>query len=942
MDLPGKIDRDALSRARGKYKSSVNLDMGLMLNIEDQDAFMQSTAYDQSASAQESSADEAVRKELLASGGTAAAKAYYQGQGLGYGTSIFPEERIAAAEAYRSAAMHAQQQEMLKRQIANPALTGARHPPSAANNPAFLAVNSRKNGSARGSTSSTSALSSGSSSLSPHPARASLGAAFEQASRDSSPAAVSTTDKPGQSNSALTTDSISSEGHATNTADKSPAPSIKSKRRTFLGLTSKSTDKVDKVGKKSRRASSVSVNAGADESTDGDGTVRRRRYPNTRELNVLAAQLANEAAVEKQMEQWGAYSPSDPYGGGLSGAPSGSRTPADRNGGSAGPSTSLSSQSLSSMPGAFQPFTPPFANEARSRDSPASSAGPSSPRMNGVELPTAASFARHNYSKNASASPSVTQKANISSMPSEMLTGLGHGPYPFVAQDPMAGSGDLHSASVSGDVTPMNGRRASTGLSPGVASGNGSRKTSVLSMTMHDPEAEMQGLTKLPKSGKSTPWGSRAQSRAPSRAPSRAVSPRTSGTNLRESAMKELNHLPTSGASNINLAGLTNAARRRSRASTSNDEKRSSAGGGSGTETASSNAGNSGNGVSTAAPPMPTSMSLPPVAAANPASVTTTPAVERPADNEVSKAAERLAGAAPAAKASKATLSPDPDNAAGTQRGAGGTGSSKEKRSNARLSLFAAFGKSRENVSAGSGSRNKDGGDARQSVSSSTTNGQGAGVDAPSGITRTQSPARPPRSASRPAGGSTAERAQGVKDNGASAASKQPPAARKGPTPPSGKTGTESSASPSKRPGIKRFLSRFSSSSDANSGKAGGGGADAPPLPAGAAKEHRGQTTSTGTIKAGPTSTVAARATPSRADRSDVSSSSRDSHGQQSSATSVSTQATTPSAVGVGAGADYALTPRDVDAADMYGGGDGADQDKMSHVSRSGPVVAGR
>lgn len=938
MDLPGKIDKEALSRARGKYKSGVNLESGLMLNLADEDAFMQSSTLEDPAP-ETVSANDAARNDLLASGGTAAAKAYYQGHGTGYGSTIFPEQQIAAAEASRAAAFTAQQQESLRRQLQQP-----RSPPSAAaKNPTLLAANGhlRKSGPAqRGSTSSTSVLSSGSSSLSPHPERSSLGAAFDTKSRDSSPATKSAQPANKSANGATlsagetTTDKApSSDGGHSNensqSADKSPAASIKSKRRTFLGLSSKSTDKVDKIpgGKKSRRASTVSVNTETQDGDTADGSVRRRRYPNTRELDILAAQLAREAAIEQHMpqlaqsgSQWGSASPS------------GSRTPADRR----SPGSLPSTQSLASMPSAFQPFAQPFARN----DSPASSAGPSSPRFNGgAELPGPTHFVRAGLTKSPSASPSVTQKANISGMPGDMLTGLGHGPYPFVAQDPLASSGDQNgSSSVSGDATPNHGRRGSA---------PGSKKTSVLSMTMHDPETEMQGLTKMPKSGKGTPRGTPWGSRVPSRAPSRAVSPRSSNTNLREAAgspkqqqgqgQQMLNQLPTSGGSHINLAGLTGL-RRRSQGSSSEERGKVSV---------------DGSGMSSGA----TGVVVPTPVAEHPASAVQTPAVEAqrsvdgpstassvvPSGVQTGSTTPRAAPSgkqpapspSPVSPTSQTTLSP-----ARADQQQNGTAGSQDKRK-ARLSFFGAFGKSRENVSLSKQEKKEQ--NKRRSLPSSpaqSTKGlptQGGGMrgmrrsaeqaSPAQGLSRTKSPARPPRSASRPGAPAAPTSADATS---AGAARDVPP-----PLP--------SSPPSSKRPGFKRFLSKFGSSNNVHSPKKSPTPTAAPPLPANAATaKDRAAVHQSGVAPSTPP-----RLTPSRADHSDLSSSSRDSRGQQSSSTSISTQATTPSVSGASTGgdggaADWVLMPEDVDVDKQQFGKAGAKGETSVTVMGPALTVAGR
>ncbi|CAO1631745.1 unnamed protein product [Sympodiomycopsis kandeliae] len=832
MDLNGKIDREALSRAKGKYKSGVNWDMGLMLNLADEDAFMQSQSVDQEPSGP--SVEDESQRALLASGGTAAAKAAY-GQGRGYGSTIFPEEQIAAAEAAKLAQITAQQQDLMRRSAKGNRPFGG--------NPNFLSANGasgdhRSSSAQRGSSSSVSGFSSGSS-VSPLPTANSLGAAFDPSSANTSHASSSsffnnTSDtqqgslvgkgkevaqrasvrsSPTAEGGLSSTDfgKSSSEGsnnHSNNSnpPDKSPAASIKSKRRTFLGLTSKSTDKVDKTGKKSRRSSAVSahLDSPGQDSEFGSGTVRKRRYPNTREMDVLAAQLRMEASLDQ---------PPSPDTSNSTMIASGSRTPVDRRAkGISGTSSaaSPSSQGHAKTPHAFRSFTPPFATPGRFADSPSSS-GISSPPSGAAELPQVANLARAGAHKSPSASPSVTQKANISGMPNDMLTGLGHGPYPFITQEPGLSSPDGNTYD-GNDATNASGKRGSQGASSLGPTSGGSKKTSVLSMTMHDPEAELQGLTKLPKSGKGTPWGSRAASRAPSR----AVSPRTSGTNLRESAkqqQKEMptNQLPASGASNISLTGLFSGqgGRRKSQGS---EEKRSSGD----AQTTS---------VAVPTPVVEDPMPVLETKALKPSPLAPSdPPRAKAVDGKVPEPARKESSSGAPLAPPRATLSPDTADAT-NQANLEGTTSSRDKR-RTRMSFFGAFGKSRENVSSAPSAKGQSIGkdnSKRQSLQHSPTQVVKSLSDPPEAdrpqlnLARTNSPARPPRSAQRPSAlpdmksSSPATKAFQIPTS-ASAGAVMNGTDKPSPEAHTVNQNSEATKSP-KRPGFKRFISRFGSNS---------------------------------------------------------------------------------------------------------------------------------
>lgn len=186
---------------------------------------------------------------------------------------------------------------------------------------------------------------------------------------------------------------------------------------------------------------------------------------------------------------------------------------------------------------------PAFVNEARSAPHGGSSVN-GSPRTQASDLsryeqPRAA-FARSTHSANSlPGSPSLTQSAKLSGLPSDMLTGLSDGPYPHLPpraydlSDPFG----VPTMSSEYEIPAINlgGRNSlpNTSLpyrSRGMSSGSAGRR-SVLQMSMYNPDQELQGLTKKPKSGKTTPFGSRA--------PSRQATPKSSKTNLREIARED-------------------------------------------------------------------------------------------------------------------------------------------------------------------------------------------------------------------------------------------------------------------------------------------------------------------------------------------------------------------------------------------------------------------
>ncbi|PWN47903.1 hypothetical protein IE53DRAFT_225109 [Violaceomyces palustris] len=355
----------------------------------------------------------------------------------------------------------------------------------------------------------------------------------------------------------------------------SPQPlSAKPNRYSFLGLGS-STEKSSKKPK-SRRPSETAPEPAAPPSDSADASTvgRRRRFVDTRELDLLASELAAQALLGGMPQppfafsgQSGASSPrsigrsplADPRRGSYYSTASGRDTPHNLS------QTSLASNAmLNAMAGMPIP--------GRSRDASFASPGsslPGSPPMLTHEMPRVESF---NQTARSSPSTSFTHPAT-SLVPHDMLTGLGDGPYPAMPRrrDPLDGLDGLDPFGIPilsespFDATAAYASRTNMHHSPVQIAPSRSRvgssgassmggKRSVLSMTMHDPEAELQGLTKPPKSKRNTPFGSRANSRA--------VTPSTSSSALREKARNSNQEPPLSKRPSPDVAALSQIEKR--------------------------------------------------------------------------------------------------------------------------------------------------------------------------------------------------------------------------------------------------------------------------------------------------------------------------------------------------------------------------------------------
>ncbi|KAJ1024852.1 hypothetical protein NDA16_002892 [Ustilago loliicola] len=286
-------------------------------------------------------------------------------------------------------------------------------------------------------------------------------------------------------------------------------------------------------------------------SATSSGTVtpggRRRRYVDTRDLDLLARELAAEAIAEQI--------PQPPF---------------------ARASRSGSSSPLRSKAGAAA------YNDPRRRSFPSiledaplqdDSITPVSPTMSGIGLKpmTPLHGGRPNGRPRRGdmagiGAPGLPVDPTNGMVPKEMFLGLGGSPYPSLpaaaaaagtrstgnpldtmdpfgiplTQEPspfdatMAYANKTHVYHTPSQVAVSRSLSGASTWSASQTSPNGSTKQRrpVLTMTMNDPQAELQGLTKPPKEGKKlTPFGSRASSRAPSPSPS--------FTNLKKEAARQ-------------------------------------------------------------------------------------------------------------------------------------------------------------------------------------------------------------------------------------------------------------------------------------------------------------------------------------------------------------------------------------------------------------------
>lgn len=293
--------------------------------------------------------------------------------------------------------------------------------------------------------------------------------------------------------------------------------------------------------------SSPTIRSGTSSGTATPG--RRRRYVDTRDLDLLARELAAEAIAEQvpqppfaRASRSGSTSPLRTKAG-----PGALNDPRRRSFPSILEDAPLQDHSLSPVsttPNGLKPMTPlhPSRSNARARAVEGLS-------MTGIGA--------------AKPTPGSPADPTIGMIPKEMFLGLGGSPYPSLPPatcrsasltldntDPfgipltqenspfdatMAYANKTHVYHTPNQLAVSRSLSGASTWSASQTSPNNSKRRPVLTMTMNDPQAELQGLTKPPKEGGSkrlTPFGSRASSRASSRAPS----PSPSFTNLKQVA----------------------------------------------------------------------------------------------------------------------------------------------------------------------------------------------------------------------------------------------------------------------------------------------------------------------------------------------------------------------------------------------------------------------
>lgn len=336
----------------------------------------------------------------------------------------------------------------------------------------------------------------------------------------------------------------SSSQRARSKSDAGEETQVKRRKSFLRSMSSRShRNKSDSNGNASKDGSETptpSSNSPVAASGTSSGTVtpggRRRRYQDTRDLDLLARELAAEAIAEQI--------PQPPF---------------------ARASRSGSSSPLRSKAGAAT------YNDPRRRSFPSiledaplqdDSITPVSPTMsgNGLKPMTPLHGGRPSNGRARRAdmagigAPGIPADPTNGMVPKEMFLGLGGSPYPSLpppsaasmrpsadpldtvdpfgiplTQEPspfdatMAYANKTHVYHTPNQVAVSRSLSGASTWSASQTSPNGSAKQRrpVLTMTMNDPQAELQGLTKPPKEAKKlTPFGSRASSRAPSPSPS--------------------------------------------------------------------------------------------------------------------------------------------------------------------------------------------------------------------------------------------------------------------------------------------------------------------------------------------------------------------------------------------------------------------------------------
>ncbi|SNX86148.1 uncharacterized protein MEPE_04857 [Melanopsichium pennsylvanicum] len=280
--------------------------------------------------------------------------------------------------------------------------------------------------------------------------------------------------------------------------------------------------------------SSPTIGSGTSSGTATPGG-RRRRYVDTRDLDLLARELAAEAIAEQI--------PQPPFArASRSGTSSPHRTKAG-SGGFNDPRRRSFPSILEDSPLQGDSITP---NPAAARGLKPMTPLTASPPNAHARDADGRSMASIGAAKATPVSPSDPTNGSV---PKEMLLGLGGSPYPSFhppasrstgmgldAMDPfgipltqesspfdatMAYANKTHVYHTPNQVAVSRSLSGASTWSASQTSPNNKRRP-VLTMTMNDPQAELQGLTKPHKESakRLTPFGSRASSRAPSPSPS--------------------------------------------------------------------------------------------------------------------------------------------------------------------------------------------------------------------------------------------------------------------------------------------------------------------------------------------------------------------------------------------------------------------------------------
>ncbi|UZJ53339.1 hypothetical protein CBS101457_002659 [Exobasidium rhododendri] len=564
-----KLDRAALARPKGKYKSGVNFKASPMNFAAGDEPFMEqiSPSYEKTEEETLATMKEYELEEMVASGSTKAALARALSSSIG--DPIFATHQRALAEASAKAASASAVAPRPTHRMKSASQQPSTRSPNETGRPSNLRFSSGEMNEI------TEDAASKSGSHEDTPIRAGHGLLSEAAevvlasakkAASSSENALKTTEVAPDS----TTLSPSIDG------EEPKASSQVTKRRTFLtfGGGNGSAGKEKKEKKKGKLKGLKGKSSTVDDTNDGaeqDDTVlaelgdemteeeqariaarrsielreaslsagRQRRFRDTRQLKLLASELAAEALL-RAPENYSTLAPETRRASMMSMLAASN--------GDLGTTPSNNSQSSLQYPGLAMP-QPAFATSTGRSGSPIAGSSRSGSPRNGtsdqVRFETSrAAFSQSQQSLPTPTTPAYSQKGKINGLATGTMTGLGDGPYPVLPQRGLDFS-DPFGIPAGNDgpyLSDQGGRNSLPGNTPQSRATSFSSaslpKRSVLQMSMHNPEAELQGLTKPIKSGRSTPFGSRA--------PSRQVTPNPSINNLREKANASAALLPSS------------------------------------------------------------------------------------------------------------------------------------------------------------------------------------------------------------------------------------------------------------------------------------------------------------------------------------------------------------------------------------------------------------